>query len=519
MSGMGDDQQRACHTDRVMQPPPPSHRETPRSILLTNIVLDARTGTEVATEQLADGLRRRGHAVMVFTPHLGRLGEQMRARGHVVVADPAALPQRPAIIHAHHTGPAMAAIAAHPGVPALFVSHDATAPFDVLPAHPAIRRIFAVDERCRARLVAEGATPEAVALLPNAVDLSRIPPRAGRLPDRPARAVVLTKHGVHLPAIRAACAAAGIALEEYGHGPGRMTDTPEALFAATDLVFATARTALEASAAGAGVVVCDGRGCAGFLTRARAEAWLPWNLGAGILSLPADQGAIAAAIAEWSATEAEATSALVRAEHDLEKVLDRIAAIHAEVLAEPWAVDPAAAGAATGAFLARWVPSFNQQAPWRRLALAVGGPLEAQPIEALRHEIAGLGGDVASLGREVARLGEREAPLDQQLQGLIRAVETLGVQQSATGAALAALTETQAAVAPMTGALFAEQSRELAALRAATSAQAEHLVALDALLRRSPLHRLRDAAAATWRAVVPHAIRAPLHRWRRGIAR
>lgn len=443
-----------------MLPPSPNKAGASRAILLTNIVLAGRSGTEVVTDQLADALRRRGHQVMVFTPQAGALAEAMRARGHVVVTEPAALPRRPDIIHAHHTGPAMAALAAHPGVPAIFVSHDATAPFDAAPLHPAVRRIFAVDERCRARLVADGVPAGAVGLLPNGVELSRIPPRAVPLPARPRRAVVLAKQGAHLPAVRAACAAAGIATDEFGPGPGRMTDTPEALFAATDLVFATARAALEAAAAGAGVVVCDARGCAGFLTRARAEAWLPWNLGAGVLTDPAAPGPIAAAIAEWSAEEASAASALIRAERDLEALLDRIEVIHAEVLAEGAPTDPAQAAAAVGAFITGWVPSFDLQAPWRRLATAVdGGAPVLSPTEILS-------GQVAALREQVAQ---------------------------------------QAAILPA-----------LAALRDEVSAATARGEAIEALLRRGPLRRLRDGVAAVWREMVPRSIRAPLHRWRRG---
>jgi glycosyltransferase involved in cell wall biosynthesis len=351
----------------------------PRSVLLTNIVLAHRSGTEVVTEQLADGLRRRGHEVMIFTQMIGPLGAAMRARGHVVVDRPGDLPRRPDIIHAHHTAPAMAALAAWPGVPAVFVCHGAASPFDALPPHPGIRRILAVDELCRARLVAEGAPADAVGLLPNAVDLARIPPRPRPLPARPERAVVLTKHATHLAAVRAACAAAGVHLEEYGHGPGRMVERPEELFAEADLVFATARTALEAAAAGAGVVVCDGRGCAGFLTGARAEAWLPWNLGAGILTRPAEAGAIGEAIAEWSAAEAEAAAALVRRERNLEGLLGRIEAIHAEILGEGHRGDPAAEAAAVGAFIAAWVPNFDGAGPWHAMAGAVSPPGGHQP--------------------------------------------------------------------------------------------------------------------------------------------
>ena len=230
------------------------------TILITNIVLADRSGTEVVVEQLADGLRRREHRPVVFSPHHGGLAEQMRARGHVVIDRRDACPWRVDVIHAHHIGPAMAALAAHPGVPALFGCHDATAPFDTLPPHPRVRRVFAVDERCRARMVSDGAEPATVVLLPNAVDLARVPLRTRSLPARPLRAVTLTKHGGHLPILREACTTAGISLDEVGSGPARMTERPELALANADLVFATARSALEAAAAGAGVVVCDARG-------------------------------------------------------------------------------------------------------------------------------------------------------------------------------------------------------------------------------------------------------------------
>lgn len=508
MPRMRDDEDGACHGTALLAQPVrddevASHRSSGvprlrRTILLTNIRLTERTGTEVVTEQLAAGLRRRGHDVLVFSPSIGPLGISMAAHG-VQVTDRVAGLRRPDIVHAHHTAPAMAALVAHPGVPGIFVSHDATAPFDAAPPHPRLRRILAVDERCRARLVAEGLPASSVGLLPNAVDLARIPPRPRSLPDRPARAVALTKHGAHLTAIRAACAAAGIALETYGSGPGRMTDAPEALFAEADLVFATARTALEAAAAGAGVVVCDARGCAGFLTGARAEAWLPWNLGAGILTEPPEEGPIAAAIAEWSAAEAVAATAIVRARHDFERTLDRIEALYAEVLAEPFVPDPTAEAAATAAFITGWVPGFDLQAPWRRLAEAVGVPPHAEPVERLRAEVAALSGQVQHLAAVQA--------------GAVAAVHADAAARAAEAAALHAAL---AAVGAEARALRAETQAALARNEAWRATTEVALARSEAWQHRGPLRRLRDGVAALWREVVPHAIRAPLWRWRTG---
>jgi hypothetical protein len=350
----------------------------PLCVLITNICLAGRTGTEVVAEQLADALVARGHRVALFAQLLGPLAAQLRARGHVVTDRPGALPFRPDVIHGHHTAPTLAAIAAWPGVPALFVCHSAGAAFDAAPLHPAIRRLFAVDLLCEARLRREGA--EAVALLRNAVDLSRIPPRAAPLPARPLRAVALTKHSAHLRTLQRAAARHGLSFEAWGQGAGRLTEAPEALFAGADLVFATARSAMEAAAAGAAVVVADARGCAGFLTARQAEAWLPWNLGAGVLDKPADLANLDAAIAAYDPQEAAAASALVRARHDLADWIPEVEAIHAALAAEPAPVD----AAAVGAFLATHVPHFGHD-PWRGLAAEFLPPPPAWLLAARRH--------------------------------------------------------------------------------------------------------------------------------------
>lgn len=426
------------------------------TILITNIILSGRSGTEVVVEQLADGLRRRGHRPVLFAPQLGPLAEEMRARGHFVIDKPAGLPFRPDIIHAHHTGPAMAAIAAHPDVPALFVCHDAASGFDVVPSHPRIRRVFAVDEKCRARLVAEGIDASAVQLLPNAVDLLRITQRA-LLPAQPTRAVVITKQSAHLPALKAACAMKGIELQEYGRGVGRMIDRPEDIFAKADIVFATARTALEASAAGAGVIVCDARGCAGFLTRANAEAWLPYNLGAGILAHPCDAAQLNAAIANWSRAEAVAASELVRERCGLELSLDRLDVIYTKILTASPVADTAAEAAAVGNFIAGWVPHFDQQAPWRRLADSVADPPLGSPLDALELRLTTLTERVDVLASPVDMLNFRLTAITDKIESLNVAVG--GVS--------------------------------------------------------SPGMRLDAVARGLWRRVVPLRVREPLHRFRR----
>jgi hypothetical protein len=147
------------------------------------------------------------------------------------------------------------------------------------------------------------------------------------------------------------------------------------------------------------VVVCDARGCAGFLTRANAEAWLPYNLGAGILAHPCDVTQLSAAISAWSAPEAVAASALVREQCGLELSLARLESIYSEMLAAAGPVlDPTAEAAAVGNFIAAWVPHFNQQAPWRRLADTVASPRLGSPIDVLNIGLTRLAERVDALG-------------------------------------------------------------------------------------------------------------------------
>lgn len=80
---------------------------------------------------------------------------------------------------------------------------------------------------------------------------------------RPKRALIFSNHAnerTHLPAVREACARAGIALELMGRGTRTDQANPESLIGEYDLVFAKARCALEALAVGASVVLCDSTG-------------------------------------------------------------------------------------------------------------------------------------------------------------------------------------------------------------------------------------------------------------------
>ena len=215
-------------------------------VLATNCSLRGRSGTEIVTIDLALGLRSRGHEVAVFAPLLGKSAEILRDQGIIATDRPEDLPWKPDVVHGHHNHVLAAALAYFPDVPALFVCHSSNYWFDGPLLFPRVRRFCSVDEACRARLVAElGCEKEEIELLPNAVDLDLFSPRPP-LPARPRRGLLLTKNTAHIAAVRAAAQETGLELDEIGSPFGREVDDLHARLRNYDIVFATARMALEA---------------------------------------------------------------------------------------------------------------------------------------------------------------------------------------------------------------------------------------------------------------------------------
>jgi len=250
-------------------------------ILITNIILAGRTGTEVVTLELARGLAGRGHTVAVFAPITGASADALAADGIAVARRVEDIPFRPDVIHGHHNVALAPVLARHLDVPALFVSHDATQARDRPLLSPQVVRFFAVDEINRERALRDtAAINKPVDLLPNTVDLARFKPR-GVLPARPQHALSIAKNSEHIVAVRAAAAAAGLRLDELGIAAGRVVDDLPAWLPGYDLVFTSARTALEALAVGCAVIVVDGRGLAGLATADAVDAWRRDNFGGG----------------------------------------------------------------------------------------------------------------------------------------------------------------------------------------------------------------------------------------------
>ena len=306
-------------------------------VLLTNLTLASRTGTEIVTRDLARGLAAAGHTPVVFTPDPGGIAQEIRESGIPVTRDLTDVTEVPDVIHGHHYVETTAAILRFPQTPAIFVCHDRFSWHDLPPHCEQIRRYVAVDRNCLERLTVEGGlSSQQIRLIHNAVDITRFSaPR--RLPEKPRRALIFSNYaarGTHMEPVIDACGMLGVPVDVIGSGVNASSDRPESLLHAYDIVFAKARCALEAMAAGAAVVLCDTSGLGPMVTLPDVPLLRDWNFGMRCLQQRLTAGAIAAEIMKYNAADAQAVSAWVRATATLDTAIRTYIELYEEVIGE-----------------------------------------------------------------------------------------------------------------------------------------------------------------------------------------
>lgn len=332
------------------------------SILMTNLCLALRSGTEVMTRELAVVLRERGHRVAIYTPTPGPLAQEVMALGVPVTDRIDRIGFTPDVIHGHHTTALAPALVRFPDTPAVFVCHDTSSAYDRAVVLDRIRAYVGVDQACCERLLADGAPFDRITLIPNGVDLRRFRQRASWAAT-PRRALAVTKtNAPYLDALRAACDAAGIALDVVGPAVGRTVHDLPRLMPEADIVFATARSAMEAAATGAAVVICDEYGFHGLLRLADTRDWPDTTLGRRTLREVPTAPALAEAIAAYDAAEVEAVSNRVRTHLSLDICADAFERLYAEAMAAQGGRPPPADHAALAQVIADAIPGFGDPA-------------------------------------------------------------------------------------------------------------------------------------------------------------
>lgn len=339
-------------------------------VLITNFMFATRSGTEVYVRDLALELLKRGHTPIVYSPKLGELARDLHLATIPVVDDLNAVGSPPDIIHGHHHNETVTALLHFPNAPAVYACHDWYSGLDYPPAFPRVLRYIAIDQTCYDKLVFSHGVPEArVRLLLNFVDLERFTPRPP-LPSRPARALIYCRYiedDEYLGAVREACGRAGLKLDVVGQRFGTPSASPETLIGGYDIVFAKARSSLEALAVGSAVVVHCMKSAGPMVTTDNLDRLLPLNFGIRAMTYFPDprmlRDAVAAEIERYDPQDAARVSQMVRARAGIGAATDEIIALYQETIAEHKSAAPGDRGEewrAAAAYV-RWLSSQSQE--------------------------------------------------------------------------------------------------------------------------------------------------------------
>jgi hypothetical protein len=339
-------------------------------ILITSFSCATRTGVEVYVRDLAEGLQKRGHVPIIYSPHLGALAQELRSLTIQVVDDLDAIVAPPDLIHGQHHLETMMAVLHFPGVPAVYFSHNAFNWHDTPPLFPRVLRYVAVDQDCYDKLVSEHGVPEErVRLLLNFVNLERFKSR-GPLPPQPRRALLFSsysKDDAYLAAVREACSRTGLRLDVVGLGVGTSSGEPEKLLGQYDIVFAKARSALEALAVGTSVIIYCMKSVGPMVTTSELDRLLPLNFGLRTMKRSSSTSSLTqeliAEIGRYDPFDAAQVSARVRALSSEETAIDNTLSLYDEVIEEfsnTGMSEIEAEGRAAAAYL-RWVSNYQQE--------------------------------------------------------------------------------------------------------------------------------------------------------------
>jgi hypothetical protein len=324
-------------------------------VLLTNTHLIHRGGTELYIRDLATALKRIGHRPFVYSPRLGGVAEEIRALSIPVVDSLDALAESPDVIHGQHHLETMTALWRFPDTPALFVSHGYFPWQEAPPLFPRILRYVVVGVFGLDRLIGEfGIDRERVTVVPNFVDFKRFRQRS-ELSPRPRRALLFGNWATedYHDAVLAACAERSITLDVAGLSLGTVADCPEVLLHQYELVFAVGRSALEAMATGAAVILAGPAGLGPLVTSRNFDRLRSINFAIRALTQPCDPLLIGAEIDRYDPVETMLVSEQVLRTAGLHQAIDTFVALYEGILAQWHATthDRAAEERATSQYL------------------------------------------------------------------------------------------------------------------------------------------------------------------------
>jgi hypothetical protein len=221
-----------------------------------------------------------------------------------------------------------------------------------------------------------------------------------------------------MPEPRTACERLGLEYHTLGDSVGRTVAHPERELVDCDLVFASARSALEAMCCGCAVVACDIRGSAGLVTPENFGRLRAQNFGLRCLHEPVTVDHCLQEIARYDPDQAALVTRRARDEADLEKSLDRFETLYHEVLTGPRRPEMAgdAHARAIAQFLHAYLPRRPRDSRWPWMA----------EKERLESEVEALHARIGQLSERLERTeqeGRAQTHIAQELESRRAAVE------------------------------------------------------------------------------------------------
>jgi len=286
---------------------------------------------------LALHLRERGITPLVYSPIIGAVAKEIASFGIPVVNKLKALPKTPDVMHLHHQVAALTPLLLYQSIPAIYLSHESVDLFGPPPLPHRYVELASVDLRCQERMQRVVGENRTIRIIHNGVDTTRFKLRSA-LPSRPRRAAIFSNYVGRtelLQNIETACHHLGLSLDVIGLASDNAADQPENLLGNYDLVFAKARCALEAMAAGCAVILCDVAGLGPMVTKAEVAHLRDWNFGVRLLNETPTIEALCERIAAYDAEDATAVSQYVRAEASLDRMVDKLIVLYKDVLQAP----------------------------------------------------------------------------------------------------------------------------------------------------------------------------------------
>lgn len=239
-------------------------------ILITNITLVDFGGSQLYTFDLVKYLSKQGHEVVVFSPSLGPVSEEIAKLKNVVITSNLEEIKdiKFDILHIHHNVNAYLVREYFPNVPALMVIHGVLPEFEQPPQMDlGISLYIAISQEIKEHLVKNYGIPESkIKIIHNWVNKEKFK-KTSEINKNPKRMLVVSNHYTeeHKKVYESVCKDRDINLVHVGL-PENSVANVEDYINNSDVVVTIGRGAMESMALGRNVIISDIHGMDGMLT-------------------------------------------------------------------------------------------------------------------------------------------------------------------------------------------------------------------------------------------------------------